>query len=60
MKEKPKPQGVIDFLIEQGIDLDEKKQAIIRDGDIDGEALPEIPLEALRELGFQLELLLGS
>ena len=50
------PQELIDYLIVQGVKLDDQKQAIFRQQEIDGEALLNISKEDLERAGFSLGL----
>jgi len=50
--EKLKTQGLIDYLVAEGVDLDDQKQDIFRQQEIDGEALAALSQEALERYGL--------
>jgi len=54
--EKLKTQTLIDYLIAEGVELDDQKQAIFRQQEIDGEALLDISKEDLERAGFPMGL----
>jgi len=49
---KLKTQTLIDYLIAEGVELDDQKQTIFRQQEIDGEALLDISKEDLERYGF--------
>ena len=54
--EKLSPQELVDYLIVQGVKLDNQKQTIFREQEIDGEALLDISKEDLERAGFPMGL----
>ena len=50
--EKLKTQALIDYLIAEGVELDDRKQATFRQQEIDGEVLLEFSREELIGLGL--------
>jgi len=52
--EKLKTQELVDYLISQGVDLDDRKLEIFRQQEIDGEALLDISKEDLERASFSM------
>ena len=50
--EKLKTQGLIDYLVGSGVELDDSRQEIFRQQEIDGEALTGLTQEALERYGL--------
>ena len=54
--EKLKTQALIDYLIAEGVELDDRKQATFRQQEIDGEVLLDWAREDLERAGFPMGL----